>query len=110
MTETPVAAQPGPNPVDVAYRDRAHVLALAALHYPAYIAYSDKEHPEWPVLTLETPHGQMTWHIAPSELELFPHVRHEPDAAAAAKAYDGHTTDEKQARIRARVASYPAMV
>lgn len=102
MTETPAD-------LNALYRDRAHILALLALHYPAHIASSDPEHPDWPVLTLETPQGQMSWHLASTDLDLFPHVRRADDDQAAA-AYDGHTTDDKHARIRARVATFPVIV
>lgn len=91
------------------YTERAHLLALLALHYPAYIAESDRDNPGWPVLTIDTPAGQMAWHLASRDLELFPHVRR-ADNDEAADAYDGHTTSDKLERIRARIAQYPARV
>lgn len=90
------------------YRDRAHILALLALHYPAYVAYSDRTNPEWAVLTLDTPEGQMSWHIAPADVGLFTHVRRADDALAA-EAYDGHSTEDKHDRIRARIYKFPVM-
>jgi hypothetical protein len=96
---------PAPD-LDALYTDRAHILALLALHYPAYIAYSDPGTPDWPVLTLDTPHGQMAWHIAPRDADLFGHVRRVDDAEAA-RAYDGHSTDTKHQRIRTRCFSFP---
>lgn len=104
ITETAAPAET--SAIDAVYRDRSHILALLALHYPARIAFSDPNTPTWPVLTLETPHGQMAWHIHPGELGLFGHVRRADDKLAAA-AYDGHSTEEKHARIRARVESFP---
>lgn len=92
--------------VDGIYRDRSHILALLALHYSGHIAFSDPSTPTWPVLTLETPHGQMSWHIHPDQLELFGHVRRADDRLAAA-AYDGHSTETKHDRIRSRVESFP---
>lgn len=97
--------QPEYPALDTLYTDRAHILALLALHYTSYIAYSDADEPDYAVLTLETPHGQMTWHIHARDLELFPHVRRS-EPVLAAHAYDGHTTEEKHARIRARIASF----
>lgn len=91
------------------YRDRAHILALLALHYPAYWAYSDAANKDWPVLTLDTPQGQMSWHIAPRDIGLFQHVRRAADDQAAA-AYDGHSTEDKHDRIRARIYAFPVMV
>lgn len=102
MTTT---AEPEYPELDAIYTDRAHILALLALHYSSYIAYSDTENTGWAVLTLDTPHGQMSWHIAERDMGLFPHVRR-ADATQAARAYDGHSTAEKHARIRARVASF----
>jgi hypothetical protein len=96
--------------IDNLYRDRAHILSLLALHYPACIAHSDQANPDWPVLMLETPTGQMTWHLAARDLDLFPHVRREPDAEAAAQAYDGHTTADKHRRITDLTGRYPSMV
>lgn len=96
--------------VDALYRDRAHLLALLALNYPAYIAHSDQANPNWPVLTLDLPTGQANWHLAARDLDLFPHVRREPDAELAAEAYDGHTTDQKHGRIVELVGRYPSMV
>lgn len=87
------------------YTDRAHILALLALHYPSYLAYSDTANPDWPVLTLELPTGQASWHIAKADLPLFAHVR-DADQAEATAAYDGHTTDEKNARIRQHTGNY----
>ena len=107
MTDSPTIPDLPATGNDEVYRDRAHILALLSLHYAAYIACSDLAAPDWPVLTLSTPHGQMTWHIAPSDLELFGHVRRAGNAEAAL-AYDGHSTAEKHARIRARVNSFPS--
>lgn len=78
---------------DTVYRERAHLLALLATHYPSHIQ-PDPVEPDWPVLYLDLPTGQAAWHIGERDLGLFQHVRtdvYEP--------WDGHTTDEKYARI-----------
>ncbi|MFB4276053.1 hypothetical protein ACBJ59_12215 [Nonomuraea sp. MTCD27] len=81
------------------YRERAHLVAYLATKFPAAIAYSDPDEPDWPVIYITTPHGQMSWHVAPDDLDLFPHVPMlEVDAGPV---WDGHTTDEKYERLRA---------
>jgi hypothetical protein len=42
----------------------------------------DPENPQWPVLYVELPTGQISWHLPAHE-----------------KAWDGHTTDDKYKRI-----------
>lgn len=82
---------------DGAYRERAHLAAyLAALH-PSHIGYTDPNAPDWPVLIIETPAGQMSWHIAERDLDLFAHVR---PTDRVCRGWDGHTTDEKYERLR----------
>lgn len=78
---------------DAVYRERACLLALLATHYPAHLQ-PDPEAPDWPVLHMQLPTGQATWHIGENDLDLFGHVRtdrHEP--------WDGHSTEEKYRRI-----------
>jgi hypothetical protein len=82
---------------DGAYRERAHLAAyLAALH-PSHIGRSDPNAPDWPVLIVETPAGQMSWHIAERDVDLFAHVRH---TDRVCRGWDGHTTDQKYERLR----------
>lgn len=51
------------------------------------------------MIYLDTPEGQLSWHLAPEDLDLFQHVPSvEPDHPAAT--FDGHTTDLKYERIR----------
>lgn len=42
----------------------------------------DPDSPDWPVVTIMLPTGQISWHNPKSEIE-----------------YDGHSTEEKYARI-----------
>lgn len=82
------------------YRERAHLLALLAAvagRSNAWIAYSDPAEPDWPVLTIVDETGQMCWHLAPSDLDLFD-VRHVQ--LASPPAWDGHSTEEKYERLR----------
>lgn len=79
------------------YRERAHLVALLAALYPSHIGYTDPDEPDWPVVIIETPNGQMSWHIAPDDVDLFTHVR---PTDRACRGWDGHTTEEKYDRIR----------
>lgn len=90
------------------YTERAHLLALTAMHYPSYITDAPDSDGYY-VVTLDTPQGQMAWHIATHDRQLFNHVRIVPTAEASA-AYDDHTTDEKYGRVRALIdASTPEL-
>lgn len=78
---------------DAVYRERAHLLALLATHYPARV-WRDEDEPQWPVLYIDLPTGQVSWHLNLSDLDLFAHVD------SGHETWDGHTTDEKYERIR----------
>jgi hypothetical protein len=82
---------------DGAYRERAHLVALLAALHPSHIGYTDPAAIDWLVVTIETPTGQMSWHIAERDRDLFEHVRLVP---AVHNVWDGHTTEEKYARLR----------
>lgn len=82
---------------DSVYRERAHLVALLATAYPSHIGHNDPAEPEWAVITVEGPTGQMSWHVSPEDMDLFRHVR--PTTAADAP-WDGHSTDEKYDRLR----------
>lgn len=89
---------------DGAYRERAQLVAhLAALH-PSHIGPTDPTCPDWAVVIVETPAGQMSWHIAPRDMDLFRHVPTTTDE----RAWDGHTTDEKYERLRQLLAAATA--
>jgi hypothetical protein len=63
------------------------LLAARRCGYEAGIRIDPKE-PEWPVVFIELPTGQVSWHLP----------QH-------AKAWDEHTTDEKYTRIWALLSS-----
>lgn len=81
------------------YRERAELIALVASMYPAVMAYSDPAEPDWPVIYVETPSGQLSWHLSKDDLPLFPHVQ-VVEAYDARARWDGHTTEEKYRRVR----------
>ena len=68
-------------------------LVLDALGYAGHLGYVagialDPAEPEWPVVYIELPTGQVSWHMP----------RYAND-------FDGHTTEEKYARIREFIAA-----
>ncbi|MFB7739560.1 hypothetical protein ACFC08_35475 [Streptomyces sp. NPDC056112] len=85
-----------PDPMGTVYRERAHLVAHLAALYPSTIGLTDPSEADWAVVTVNTPEGQMCWHISPNDYDLFEHVPRSLDAA-----WDGHTTEEKYARLDA---------
>ncbi|MEU4947694.1 hypothetical protein [Streptomyces lavendulae] len=83
--------------LDAAYRERAHLVAHLASLYPSQIAYADPEAPDWAVVTVEAPTGQMSWHVAPRDMDLFEHVERQNGLVLP---WDGHSTEEKYERLR----------
>lgn len=83
------------DPLAILYRERAHLVAhLAAIH-PSTIGV-DPDEPDWPVVYIDAPSGQLSWHLAQDDLPLFTHV-----PRTTATLWDGHTTEEKYARLDA---------
>lgn len=91
MTETPTT------PTQGVYRERAHLIALLAALYPSHIGYTDSAEPDWALVVIESPAGQLSWHIAPGDMDLFAHVR---ATSRICRGWDGHSTDEKYRRVR----------
>jgi hypothetical protein len=82
----------------VVYRERARLVAVLASLFPSVWAYSDPAEPEWPVVYVNTPQGQCSWHLSPEDVDLFGHV--EQVAADDPRArWDGHSTVEKYRRL-----------
>lgn len=79
------------------YHERALLLSVLTLHYPSIIGTDTKE-PDWPVLYVSTPAGQISWHIAANDLELFKHVNRTSNAK-----WDGHTKAEAMDRLKSVV-------
>ena len=80
---------------DALYRERAHLLALLATHYPSHIQ-PDPVQTAWPVLYINLPTGQCCWHIDEKDMDLFGDVRTD-----IVQTWDGHTTEEKYNRVDA---------
>lgn len=75
------------------YRERARLVAHLAALYPATVG-TDPAAPEWPVVYVTLPEGQVSWHVAARDMDLFSHV-----PAGPADSWDGHDTDEKYGRL-----------
>ena len=85
-----------PDPMGIVYRERHHLIAHLAAAYPSVLVYrADPDAPDWPVIFIDLPTGQVSWHINPEDLDLFEHV------TVGTGTWDGHTTDEKYARLDA---------
>ncbi|GGR31318.1 WDGH domain-containing protein [Deinococcus ruber] len=89
-------------PLDAVYRERAHLTAALSKLFPASLedhipAEGEEWDPDWTtVLIVDLPTGQVSWHIASWDLELFAHLPRN-----AGRVWDGHTTPEKYARLDA---------
>mgnify|MGYP001444870064 FL=1 len=81
------------------YRERAHLVAYLASLWPAKICDNDPNAPDRSVIYVKTPAGQMAWHIADDDLDLFTHVpRVDPDDPGA-PAWDEQATHDRYARL-----------
>jgi hypothetical protein len=79
---------------DALYRERAHLVAFLSSTWPACIGPAhDVDEKGWAIVCVDSPAGQMTWHIAPRDLDLFGHLR------IANAEWDGHSTAEKYQRL-----------
>jgi hypothetical protein len=86
---------------DKAYHERAALVAYLAACQPSAIVWgADPAAPGWPVIFADSDAvGQMSWHLAPGDLGLFGHVGQMAADGPDAPQWDGHTTDEKYARL-----------
>jgi hypothetical protein len=67
------------------------VEAALRLGLPCGIRIDPEEGAEWPVVYIELPTGQVSWHMPEHPIP-----------------YDGHTTEQKYARIKAYIDTQPA--
>lgn len=80
------------------YTERGRLVAFLASVYPSRIG-PDPDDPPWFVVTIDTPTGQMCWHVSDvdrMDRHLFDHIR---PAVPADPPWDGHTTSEKYERL-----------
>lgn len=81
-------------------RNRAVALACELAHrlgYHTEVYHGDiGEEPEWVVVFIDLPTGQVSWHIPAQEyIDLFPAI-----VANLNNSWDGHSTDDKNSRIQ----------
>ena len=76
------------------YRERAHLVSFLTTVYPSVGCYNDPGYPEYLVVYVETPVGQMSWQVHPDDVGLFEGLCIVPDHV-----WDGHTTSDKYQRL-----------
>lgn len=76
------------------YRERAHLVSFLTTVYPSVGAYNDPLEPEFCIVYVETPVGQMSWYIHPDDMDLFDGMCIVGDAV-----WDGHSTEDKYRRL-----------
>ncbi|MFE4527132.1 hypothetical protein ACFRMO_08030 [Streptomyces anulatus] len=86
------------------YTERAHLLAVVVALFGGVLSYTDPLTPGWPVLYVESPAGQLSWHIHPDDVWLFDQVPVVDDYP-----WDRHSTATKYRRVRALVHDLPKM-
>lgn len=79
---------------DKAYTERARLVAFLARLYPAEIRDAGSD---WAIVLIDTPAGQMSWHLSREDRELFHHV--DWSNAVGSVKWDGHTTEQKYERL-----------
>jgi chromosome segregation ATPase len=85
---------------DRAYAERNQLVALLARLYPSGRRKTAIEgwDPEWHgCVFIDTPEGQLSWHYHDREAPLFESL---PEWSVSEHPWDGHTTEEKYARVR----------
>jgi hypothetical protein len=80
--------------VDAVYRERAQLVAHLAAIYPSVMCESDD--PAYALVYVVVPTGQLSWHVAERDYDLFRHVQKSMPVR-----WDGHTTEEKYERLAA---------
>ena len=86
---------------DGAYEERNKLVCFLTKLFPSWLSRHQPEDDEWGadwrwVVFVLLPTGQVSWHIHDSQLPEFEHLQRDDVAE-----WDGHTTDEKYARIDA---------
>jgi hypothetical protein len=84
---------------DVVYTERNMLVAALSKLFPAWLELHPAEDKEWAedwrtIVFIETPAGQMSWHLHYSEVVMFDHLE-----GREGNSWDGHTTEEKYERL-----------
>lgn len=85
---------------DQAYWERNQLVCALSKVWPSYIEMYPKEDKDWDedwrtIIVIQSPMGQLSWHINDSEVEFFTHLD-----VVDGNTWDGHTTEEKYERLR----------
>ena len=91
------SARTAKNERDAVYHERAQLVSFLSHLYPSYLT-RHPEHEEWEldwrqIVVVDSPAGQLSWHIHDSELPLFDHLE------VRTNTWDGHTTTQKYERL-----------
>lgn len=86
---------------DCAYLERDRLVAALSKVWPSRLARHPDEDESWDddwrwIVFIDLPTGQASWHIHDDELPMFAHLDR-----VDGNPWDGHTTDEKYARLAA---------
>jgi hypothetical protein len=79
---------------DVAYFERNLLVAALTKLWPSHI-WLNPDDEEWPIIYIESPMGQLSWHVPKRELILFEHLEFGENT------WDGHSPAEKEDRLNA---------
>lgn len=82
---------------DYAYKERNLLVSALSKLYPSYLS-THPENEEWEddwrtIVFIQTPAGQLSWHIHDSEKKIFDHLDYGENK------WDGHSTKEKYKRL-----------
>jgi hypothetical protein len=83
---------------DKAYAERDALVCVLSKLWPSHLMLHDIKDVDWDrewmtIVCINSPVGQLTWHIHVSEVPMFAHLKKRPND------WDGHTTEEKYARL-----------
>ena len=98
--------------LDDAYYDRNQAAMLAA-RLAWMVGYfvgwkPNEDDPDWPILFIDLPAGQVSWHIPRSEVgAICFDIFHDGLVPLYNRPWDGHTVEEKRRRISAYLKEPP---
>ncbi len=86
---------------DIAYWERDQLILFLTKLFPSHLEKHPIEDEKWPVelrniVMIETPKGQLAWHIHDKELNEFNHLK-----LKKGNTYDNHSIEDKYLRIKA---------
>lgn len=81
-----------------AYTERNALVAALSKIFPSHLARHPEDDASWErdwmwIVFISTPSGQLSWHLHDAHLPMFAHLSEGPNV------WDGHTTEEKYARL-----------